>query len=51
VPLSWQELGSLKAANAFTVLNIGNRLARLRRDPWREMGRIKQQLPAGKQKT
>jgi len=51
VPLSWQELGSLKAANAFTVLNIGKRLARLRRDPWQEMGRLKQRLLAGKQKT
>ncbi len=33
MPLSWQELGSLKAANAFTVLNIDKRLARLRERP------------------
>ena len=45
MPLSWQELGSLKAANAFTVLNIDKRLARLRGDPWQEMGRLKQRLP------
>jgi bifunctional non-homologous end joining protein LigD len=44
-PLSWQELSSLKAANAFTVLNIGKRLSRMRQDPWKDMGRIKQQLP------
>jgi bifunctional non-homologous end joining protein LigD len=44
-PLSWQELGSLKAANAFTVLNIDQRLARLRGDPWQEIGRLKQRLP------
>ena len=45
MPLSWQELGSLKAAIAFTVLNIDKRLARLRDDPWQEMGRLKQRLP------
>ena len=39
------ELGSLKAANAFTVTNIGKRLAGLREDPWQEMGRLKQRLP------
>ena len=45
VPLSWQELGSLKAANTFTVLNLSKRLARLRNDPWKDMGRIKQRPP------
>jgi bifunctional non-homologous end joining protein LigD len=44
-PLTWQELGSQKAANAFTLQNLGKRLARLRDDPWKEMGRIKQRLP------
>lgn len=44
-PVSWQELGSLKAANVFTVLNIGKRLSRQRQDLWQDMGRIKQRLP------
>lgn len=46
-PLSWEELGSQKAPNAFTLQNLGKRLARLRHDPWKEMARIKQRLPRG----
>ena len=49
-PLSWQELGSLKAANVFTVLNIGKRLSCLRQDPWKDMGRIKLKRAAGGRK-
>jgi bifunctional non-homologous end joining protein LigD len=45
-PLSWEELGSQKTSNAFTVENLPKRLARLRRDPWARIGRIKQALPA-----
>lgn len=44
-PLTWEELGSQRTPNAFNVQNLGKRLARLRRDPWVEMGRIKQRLP------
>jgi bifunctional non-homologous end joining protein LigD len=44
-PLSWTELGSQKTANAFTVLNLPKRLSRLRKDPWADMGRLKQRLP------
>jgi len=44
-PLSWEELGSQKISNAFTVENLPKRLARLRRDPWAKIGRIKQGLP------
>jgi hypothetical protein len=29
------------------VLNIGKRLSRLRQDPWKDMGKIKQRLPDG----
>jgi bifunctional non-homologous end joining protein LigD len=47
VPLSWEELASQKAPNAFTLQNLGKRLARLRSDPWQEMGRVKQRLPRG----
>ena len=44
-PLSWEELGSLKASNQYTVLNLVNRLSRLRRDPWAGLGKIRQRLP------
>jgi bifunctional non-homologous end joining protein LigD len=46
VPLTWEELGAQKISNAFTVENLPKRLARLRRDPWEKMDRIKQALPA-----
>jgi bifunctional non-homologous end joining protein LigD len=45
VPLTWEELGAQKEPNAFTLQNVGKRLARLRRDPWQKIGRIKQTLP------
>ena len=41
-PLTWEELGSQKTSNAFTVENLPKRLARLRRDPWEKIGRLKQ---------
>jgi bifunctional non-homologous end joining protein LigD len=51
-PLTWEELGSQKISNAFTVENLPKRLARLRRDPWESIGRLKQALPAvGAQKA
>jgi bifunctional non-homologous end joining protein LigD len=45
VPIAWSELGSLKAANQYTVQNLPQRLARLRKDPWANIGRVKQALP------
>jgi bifunctional non-homologous end joining protein LigD len=45
VPLSWQKLGTQKAPNLFTVLNLSKRLARQRKDPWADMARVKQTLP------
>jgi bifunctional non-homologous end joining protein LigD len=51
-PLTWDELGAQKISNAFTVENLPKRLARLRRDPWADIGRLKQALPtAGAPKT
>jgi bifunctional non-homologous end joining protein LigD len=44
-PLSWEELGAQTSANRYTVLNLHQRLAHLRRDPWEEIGKIKQALP------
>jgi bifunctional non-homologous end joining protein LigD len=45
VPLAWSELGTLKSAAQYTVLNLPARLGRLRKDPWADIGRIKQKLP------
>ncbi|RDV01925.1 DNA ligase D [Undibacter mobilis] len=44
-PITWSELGSLKGADQYTLLNIRARLARLRQDPWAGIGRIRQKLP------
>jgi bifunctional non-homologous end joining protein LigD len=46
VPLTWEELGAQKVSNAFTVENLPKRLARLRRDPWEKIAKLKQALPA-----
>jgi bifunctional non-homologous end joining protein LigD len=45
VPVDWSELGKLKGANQYTVLNVLQRLSKLRKDPWASMGRLKQALP------
>jgi bifunctional non-homologous end joining protein LigD len=44
-PVDWPELGALKSADQFTVKNLPARLARLRKDPWASIGRVKQALP------
>ena len=43
--IDWAELGALKGANQYTILNLPGRLAKLRKDPWAGIGRIKQVLP------
>jgi bifunctional non-homologous end joining protein LigD len=45
VPVTWEELGRTKAGNQYTVLNLSKRLASMKRDPWKEIGRVKQKLP------
>ena len=45
VPIDWSELGALKSASQYTVLNLPARLERLRKDPWATIGRYKQRLP------
>ena len=45
VPIDWAELGQLRAPDTFNVLNLTKRLKKLRRDPWKDIGRIKQKLP------
>jgi len=44
-PIEWFELGTLKSADQYTVKNLPQRLARLRKDPWAGIGRVKQTLP------
>lgn len=45
VPVAWEELGRTKSGNQYTVRNLGKRLGGLKQDPWRDIGRVKQQLP------
>jgi bifunctional non-homologous end joining protein LigD len=44
-PVTWDELGRVKSANQYTLRNIGKRIGSLRRDPWADIGRVKQKLP------
>ncbi len=44
-PLRWDELGRLKSSDAFTIINLPQRLARLSADPWEDMQSVKQRLP------
>ncbi|HYP57224.1 MAG TPA: DNA ligase D [Beijerinckia sp.] len=45
-PLGWDELDSIASAAHFTLANIGRRLQGLQIDPWQEMAKCKQSLPA-----
>ncbi len=44
-PVTWEELGRVKSANQYTLRNLGKRLASLKRDPWADIGKVKQKLP------
>jgi len=46
VPIAWEELKTLKSASQYTVLNLAQRLSRLRTDPWKGIEKLKQPLPA-----
>lgn len=45
-PISWDELSSKLKPGDFTVKTLGERLAALKADPWGEIGKIDQVLPA-----
>ncbi len=45
VPIDWSELGALKSADQYTVLNLATRLTKLGSDPWAAIGRCRQRLP------
>ncbi len=47
MPLSWDELGTVKSAAEYTVVNARRRLAALKHDPWAKMGDLRQNLKAG----
>ena len=44
-PVAWAELARTTAANQYTVLDLPKRLARLKQDPWQDIGRVRQKLP------
>jgi bifunctional non-homologous end joining protein LigD len=44
-PVTWEELGRTKGGNQYRVLNLGKRLSGLKQDPWKDIGRLKQNLP------
>ncbi len=45
VPIDWSELGSLKSGNQYTVLNVMQRLSRMKKDPWADIAKVEQALP------
>jgi bifunctional non-homologous end joining protein LigD len=47
-PVAWEELTTDLKPNGFTVENLNKRLASLTWDPWAEMAKIDQILPAAK---
>jgi bifunctional non-homologous end joining protein LigD len=44
MPLSWNDLGKLTRANAFTMKEVPARLRRRRKDPWEGIGKVRQNL-------
>jgi bifunctional non-homologous end joining protein LigD len=44
-PLSWEELPRVRAPDQFRYDNIRKRLSSLGRDPWQDIGKLKQALP------
>ena len=47
-PVDWSELTAKLSPDRYTLLNLPSRLARLKSDPWAEMGQVRQQLPRTK---
>jgi len=45
-PLDWSELGRVRSADEFTVLNVARRLKRLN-DPWKDFFKTKQSITQG----
>lgn len=45
MPISWEELPRVRAANAFTIKNVPARVKRAKQDAWAGIEKIKQKLP------
>lgn len=43
-PISWEELGSVRSAAQFTLVNTPARLESLKRDPWQGIGEVRQAI-------
>lgn len=43
-PLTWKELSPTIASDKFTIRNIARRIASLKKDPWEEIGSLRQRL-------
>jgi bifunctional non-homologous end joining protein LigD len=50
MPVAWEELRRLEAANQFTIQNAVERLRRQRKDPWADIGRVRQSVSAAARK-
>jgi bifunctional non-homologous end joining protein LigD len=50
MPVAWEELRRLEAANQFTIQNAVERLRRQKLDPWAEIGRVRQSVSAAASK-
>ena len=46
-PLDWVELSEGIRPDHFKIDNLRQRLDVLKQDPWREIGKVRQKLPAG----
>jgi bifunctional non-homologous end joining protein LigD len=42
VPLSWKELATIERADQWNIRNVHERLAKLRADPWKDYGKVRQ---------
>jgi bifunctional non-homologous end joining protein LigD len=49
-PLAWEELSAIDGAASFSITNIGERLKRVKRDPWERFFEIKQSITASARK-
>jgi bifunctional non-homologous end joining protein LigD len=47
VPITWEELQTIGSSNRYDVRNVRGRIARLRRDPWRDYDDSAREIPAG----
>jgi bifunctional non-homologous end joining protein LigD len=46
VPLRWDELEGLESSSQWTIANLGQRLAKLKADPWKDYEKSRQSLTA-----